>query len=430
MGASRTQGLLAAAFGLTLVTGSALAAEGIEPDLLLQGLTISFGHSGMAQDYTRGKELLEQACVDGRSAACGSWSWRRPEGPEPAAVVAHFEPACRDGDPVACLPAAWVLLDPAYETPDAVLGQELLQASCDLGLPEGCAELAMAGLRGAIPMERLTSMALLSQACTDGSGTACAALAQEDPSASAELADRACSLDSLWGCAMLAEAEIKSSRTETGLALHQMACEDGYLGSCLALGQRYSKGDGVAADPKQALRIFERSCQWGDSQGCEEAGAMLLAGTSVPADPKAAWGLIQEGCTLGDVAQCRQVVAYGPPYALSDGAFQEVAETLTRGCLHQDDAACGSLGLANLLGAGVPQDVPWGLEVLERSCAAGDPTSCQDLGKIHAFGAGVEPDKATSRRYYLQACEAGLEESCQALPKRMRPDVAADPSKG
>jgi TPR repeat protein len=415
---------------MAMMSASALAAEVIESDLLLEGLTISFGHSGMAQDYTRGKELLEQACLDGSSAACGSWSWRRPEGPEPSAVVAHFEPACRDGDPVACLPAAWVLLDPAYETPNAALGQELLQASCDLGLPEGCAELAMAGLRGAIPMDRLTSMELLSSACTDGSGTACAALAQEDPSASVELADRACSLDSLWGCAMLAEADIQSSRTEKGLALHQMACEDGYLGSCLALGRRYSKGDGVAADPKQALRIFERSCQWGDSQGCEEAGAMLLAGTSVPADPTAAWGLIQEGCTLGDLAQCRRVVAYGPPFALSEGAFEEVAETLTRSCLQADDQACGSLGLANVLGAGVPQDIAWGLDILERSCVAGDAYSCQDLGKIHAFGAGVDADKGTSRRYYQQACQAGLDESCQALPKRMRPDVAVDPSRG
>jgi TPR repeat protein len=430
MGRPRMQFLLTAAIAVTLAGGSALAAEVIEPDLLLEGLTLSFGHSGMAQDYLRGKELLEQACVDGRSAACGSWSWRRPEGPEPSAVVAHFEPACRDGDPVACLPAAWVLLDPAYETPDATLGQELLQTSCDLGLPEGCAELALAGLRGTIPMARLTSIDLLSQACTDGSGTACAALAQEDTSASNELADRACALDSLWGCAILAEAEIKSSQTEKGLALHKMACDDGYLGSCLALGQRYSRGDGVAADPKQALRIFERSCQWGDSKSCEEAGTMLLSGTLVPADPTAAWGLIQEGCTLGDVDQCRQVVAYGPPFALSDAAFVAVAQTLTNRCLHQDNAACGSLGLANVLGAGVPQDIDWGLDVLGRSCTEGDAASCQDLGKIHTFGAGVDADKSTARGFYLQACQAGLEESCRALPKRMRPDVAADVPKG
>lgn len=430
MGAQAWLARSLAAGALTLGMGTALAAEVTSADPLLEGLTLSFGHSGMAQDYAKAKELLEQACLDGRTAACGSWSWRRPEGPEPSAVVSHFEPACRDGDPVACLPAAWVSLDPSYGVEDLALGQELLQTSCDLGLPEGCAELGRAGLKGTIPLGRVTSLALLTQACEDNSGTACAALAEADPEASAELADRACALESLQGCAMVAESTLQSLEIEKGMALHQASCEAGYLGSCLALGRRYSKGDGVEADPKQALRIFEQSCQWGDSEGCQEAGEMLLEGVSVPADPQAAWGLMREGCALGDLDQCRRIVAYAPPWAIEEQSFEAVAEVLTRSCVQNNDAACGGLGLANVLGAGVPQDIPWGLEVLERSCQAQDAGSCADLGKIYGYGAGVAKDKHRARAFHLQACTLGVSESCQALPKRMQPDVAKDPPKG
>ncbi|MED5372076.1 MAG: hypothetical protein VX899_13745 [Myxococcota bacterium] len=422
-----TRATLAASLGaLTIlagaITGAARATEIPSADPLLSGLAFSFGHGGMARDYARGKELLEQACLDGESLACGSWQWRDPAGPSTQAVVAHFEPACLEGAPVACLPAAWALLDPSVGAPQPDRAKALLERACEGGLPQGCTELALAGLSEQVQVEEAQSWALLESACTAQDGAACATLAEHRPADEAMLlAQTACALESSRGCAVLAELQLGAQQIEQGLALHQAACEAGYLGSCQALGERYRRGQDVKQSPKTALRLFESGCRGGLADACEEAGEMLLAGAQVPPDPQAGWAYIHQGCLLGDQALCHAVIEDARPQDLSGPALLQVGQRLTQDCSEGDDAACGTLGLATVFGAGVHQDIAWGLQIMARSCAAGDPISCYDLARLEDQGVLDRENPRAARVWYGRACTLGHAPSCAALPRRLRP---------
>ena len=59
--------------------------------------------------------------------------------------------------------------------------------------------------------------------------------------------------------------------------------------------------------------------------------------------------------------------------------------------------AAESLGLMNLLGDGVPVDIPAGLSHLETAVANGRAQSASTLGRIYLYGVAVPKDRAARR---------------------------------
>src|SRR6185503_11405818 len=87
----------------------------------------------------------------------------------------------------------------------------------------------------------------------------------------------------LWATSAAAQGASKAeAQTATDL---KRACDKGHLDACTNLGIAYMEGQGVKADPKQALALLEKSCKKDDAKGCFNLGLaheMGRTGQKVP----------------------------------------------------------------------------------------------------------------------------------------------------
>ena len=74
--------------------------------------------------------------------------------------------------------------------------------------------------------------------------------------------------------------------------------------ACYKLGQMYARGDGVAADPAQAAKLFEGLCNATTMEACVDLALLYDAGTGVPRDQAHATSLIRQACTGGEPYAC------------------------------------------------------------------------------------------------------------------------------
>jgi len=66
----------------------------------------------------------------------------------------------------------------------------------------------------------------------------------------------------------------------------------------------YARGDGVAADPAQAAKLFEGLCNATTMEACVDLALLYDAGTGVPRDQAHATSLIRQACTGGEPYAC------------------------------------------------------------------------------------------------------------------------------
>ncbi len=81
-------------------------------------------------------------------------------------------------------------------------------------------------------------------------------------------------------------------------------CLGGGADACHKLGQMYARGDGVAADPAQAAKLFERLCTGGRMEGCLDFAMLLDTGNGIARDPTRATTLIKQACSGGEPYAC------------------------------------------------------------------------------------------------------------------------------
>jgi hypothetical protein len=105
-------------------------------------------------------------------------------------------------------------------------------------------------------------------------------------------------------------AEMAVSAAKPGTGVNQMAaalqkqCLGGGAEACHKLGQMYARGDGVAADPAQAAKLFERLCTAGRMEPCLDLAMLLDAGNGVARDTTRATALIKQACSGGEPYAC------------------------------------------------------------------------------------------------------------------------------
>ena len=172
-------------------------------------------------------------------------------------------------------------------TADPIKALEHYRKACDLKVALGC------GYAGTM--------------VTTGEGTA------KDEKAGYALREKACKLGEGMSCNDLGVAwsENKNGATDVDHAkakkFYAQACKLKDALGCFNLGNIYRTGEGMAADPKQAVVFFQKSCDVGGAKGCTELGIMYYEGKAVPRDVPKAIALLERSCKLGSEVGCKNV---------------------------------------------------------------------------------------------------------------------------
>jgi hypothetical protein len=161
---------------------------------------------------------------------------------------------------------------------------------------------------------------------------------------------------------------------QAGVQVERVDCEAGDLEACRAVASRYEWGDGVVADPSEALRRYRVTCEAGLAEACIDQAAMLRDGRGGRRNLSAA------------------AAAFG------------------RAC--EDDAPQGCVESAEMYfeGWGVPRDRELARAHADAACAAGDSMGCF-LVAVDLQG----EDAGRSEILAARACDDGVAQACSWL---------------
>jgi hypothetical protein len=123
-----------------------------------------------------------------------------------------------------------------------------------------------------------------------------------------------------------------------------------------SLGERYSRGDGVKKDQKEAFRWYSRGAEAGDVLAQRETGLRYLNGNGVAKDPSAAFSWFKKAAEQKDA---RSMFMVGQIYQKGNGVRKNTSEALRwfeRAGSAGDVQAMFELSLAYAVGEIVPRD--------------------------------------------------------------------------
>jgi uncharacterized protein len=197
----------------------------------------------------------------------------------------------------------------------------LLERACELGLARGCANLGSELLQSTPgEAERRRAVGLLSGACDQADGFACAELG-----------------DALYA---VGEQGDKASYGGAHVA-YEKGCKLGRVTACCAEGWMLRRGEGTAKDARRSRELFRFSCDQQFYAGCAALGYDLLNDAQNPTE------------------------------------YEEGARWAQMACEHDDGFGCFSLGAAAVASAaGDAQKVRLGVNFLKRSCQLGFANGC------------------------------------------------------
>ncbi len=253
--------------------------------------------------------------------------------------------------------------------------------------------------------------------------------ADTSPAAVVSLAQLACDQGDLKTCEALGDLLIRGVGGDkekvdqkTGVAILTRVCEAGVADACGRLAYAFDKGERLPADLAQAAAFEDKACTAGDTKGCLIAATRYEAGRGVDADAARAVRLYETACSRGNVDACSRA-----GFLLHEGRVvpkdeARAAGLHTKACDAGSSASCGALGFLYLFGTGVPRDVPRAIPLLEKACDAGQMGSCSGLGSLYLSGQGVPRNRSRAVELFEKACKGGYQPACHQR-QRMRPSM-------
>jgi TPR repeat protein len=273
--------------------GDALAC-GKLGDLLMSG-------DGRPEDPKKGVELQAKGCEMGSGRWCSALATIYAYGAktipkDTKRAQALLLRGCDLGEAGACGGLGDTLVSGEWTTKDVAKGVALYKRACSAGGAVGPTYCVNAGDhlrdgRGA-PRDPARAVAEYLRGCVAVSsnrdaGKACTRAAQmlrdgtggpKDPARALQLFDRGCAVTSPGGAMGDSEA-------------------------CMALGETYERGTGVAVDLKRAASAYATACKV-DVKSCRRYAEMLERGRGVPKDLKLAKDNYANACAAKDDAAC------------------------------------------------------------------------------------------------------------------------------
>lgn len=324
--------------------------------------------------------------------------------PAPKPVVARTAPEqCRDSADCEshCREKRWIACDRLLEFASQVGGDALRQSKAEL-------------------------------ACQIGHAPACEVAAEllaarNDPKG-AELAQRACSLDSPKGCFTLAtflhDGKLMAEDQSSAFELFKRACSAGSAESCSQVASAYAAGDIVEPDPELASQLYEKACNDGVPAACSNFGLALLSGAGVWPDQARGLKLLELSCEKegGYCVALAQLYARGHVVEKDLGKARELYQ---RACTAAPELGCSHFWLF-VLEHGSTNELSRAISELEPFCEKGQGVVCDGLGAAHRDGRGVTRDFDEAERYFKRACD--IQNLCESLADLLKARAAASAS--
>jgi len=204
-------------------------------------------------------------------------------------ALPFFDTACRRGSMLGCGRKGWLMSD-GFGGGSPAQAQPYLEKGCAVKDANSCYKLADRMLVGYPSAEtRSRAMAMIFQACEDGSGVACGRAA-----------------DSLT----VTTPDTKPDWPRI-MKLYERACAKRDSWACLRGGKVYYFGNaGVAKDLNQARNMFALGCTGRGTlmgEACRYAGAMYVAGLGGERVDDLAKLMFKRGCNKNDAASCKSI---------------------------------------------------------------------------------------------------------------------------
>ena len=131
-------------------------------------------------------------------------------------------------------------------------------------------------------------------------------------------------------------------------------------------------------------------------------------------------------CAAGDAEGCAGFAAFyrgvgwnwsraGRFSVRADQLFANAAAQLTPRCENGEARACFDLGMQNLDGQGMPQNLDKAVALLQKACDAQQGDACAHLGDLYWEGRPNGNDEATSMALLKKGCALGSKWGCEQL---------------
>ena len=229
--------------------------------------------------------------------------------------------------------------------------------------------------------------------------------------------------------------------------------ETGGTWECTWAGHRYERGEGVAADPVKAARLYAKACQGSSGDSTSHQGCVALAALGRRYEVGQGLERNGEGALASFVGSCRALHRAEATSTSSEPGCLALARAYLRGEIVGRDlararelfaAACSSSreGCVGLVLVDIEGGIPLAAsldvsarswldpEYLANACrdGAGDPVVCRALALRHRAGSRVPADPDRARLLFGRACARGDTPSCDELSRSgtAAPDEAAD----
>ena len=330
------------------------------------------GDTGLCQLLV---QVLPEVCHGGNAAACVALGLvlERGWGGSYRFVDAAdaYRRACRLGDGDGCWRLGVMFREARGMKADAERAAEAFDTGCELGSVGACIDLIdVLGRGGPAPSGSARAVELNRQACEHGSVPACAELSwrheegfgvPQDPAASKSALDRAqdllvaaCEEGELDAWVFGYSYGLFEDDPVLQLTCTRRACDRAMAPACDDLANLYERGIGVISDlsraedyQREANRLARLSCDAGDLSACGLLASAMIGGDGMPANPRGGLELYQRACD-GDYAHACHMLGF-----YLDGGVDIVPESLQdprrgaeahdRACRLGNDGSCFDL---------------------------------------------------------------------------------------
>jgi TPR repeat protein len=188
----------------------------------------------------------------------------------------------------------------------------------------------------------------------------------------------------------------------------QRAADQGDAEAQALLGLQYEEGEGVAADLKKAMSLYELAAaqDYGPAQQML-AVKYLFGAEGVRADPPKAAKLMRSAASQGSSSA---QYLLGEMYRTGNGVtkdFTQAAGWYSKAATQGDPEAQFRLALLYGTGAGVPKDDVRAIELYRQAAAQGLATAQEMVGFGYAVGDGVPADRVLAYAWLNLAASQG-----------------------
>lgn len=186
-------------------------------------------------------------------------------------------------------------------------------------------------------------------------------------------------------------------------------------------GLAYSKGDGVARNPREALTWLQKSADGGYATGQLNLAYLYYRGDGVPKDLVRAAMWLQRAADQGQASAQFNLAAM---YERGEGIQANYAEAMKyyRLAANQGNAlAQYSLGVMHYTGHGVPANAAVAVQWYQQAAERGLPVAQFMLGTAYGAGQGVAADQGEADRWLKRAAMQGHRPAVRSLAERFNP---------